>query len=572
MESQLGRKYCDTLPPIALFLIILFYCFCIISHSSSVLMSQHGLYHSSYIYQIMNGIVPPTNPQAAGAPANVYWPWHCMIAILSKHSALSPLEAGALINTFCFAISTVILYKLGRNFFSMPISTAAIISISAFFFMAYPYVLYSSLHNLMPDTFIGYNSLYSKVLHTKPLLRGISICTKFTNQTSFASVMCFFCAGLYLDTKKGFNKSIKDFLLELIIFLFLGLYNPIALFVFDFWAVSVALATFCFKGTGEWLKLLWRRYIHLVFINILLLPYVIYLAENVGGERYIGFDLNRSLHLNGNVFLLCFWFIITAVLVIRGRKELELRFKSFYFYLTALVIMINVLHLPDRNEYKISLLASIPAVFLLYETVTFLFSNRKHMKLFLKGVVVILTLYSMRFRIMHYWQEKPSDPLTSRGNQIRLNLEGSQQEYALFKSYYNTNTFAELQDMCDWIRENTAREAYIMRRPVGRNLMLEPVLAQRRLFVTLPSMQTQEVEGFQQLFDLNEKILNRVRCEGGEGLSYEPSEYSVIIKSVGSLNNLYVLVENNNLKAHNTKFMAYQNRSYSLFRFSEVSD
>ena len=31
MESQLGRKYCDTLPPIALFLIILFYCFCIIS-------------------------------------------------------------------------------------------------------------------------------------------------------------------------------------------------------------------------------------------------------------------------------------------------------------------------------------------------------------------------------------------------------------------------------------------------------------------------------------------------------------------------------------------------------------
>ena len=578
LKLRAETKYTDLSVVILLFIIIAFYCFCIGSYSSSTLMSCHGLYHSAYVYQIMNGIIPPTNPQCAGATANVYWPWHFMLAILSKSFALSSLETGALINAFCFAVSTVLLYKLGRNVFSMSVFTAAIISVFAFCMLAYPYVFCGTLHMFVPEDMpvlsrlTDYKSLYMKILTAEPFIRGTRIVAKFTQQSSYASVVCLFCCGLYLDNRKNFHKNIKTIPVEFIVLLLAGLFNPIGLFVFDLWAVSVIIATFSIKHSGQWVKLFARRYCSLIAVNILLLPYVKYLSDSVGGELFIGVIPSRSMCLDGNVFLSFLWLIATVIILVKKKELWGPQLKCWYIYLTILLFAINLLNLPDKNEYKITQLAGLLAVFVFYQIVTPLISNKKNIKTGIRVILLLITINSMLFWVKCYRDRFPSDPLVFQGTQIRLNPDRSQQEFIVFNNHYDITSFTELQDMCDWIRENTAREAYIIKKPVHRNLMLEPVLAQRRLFVTLPGIQTQRAKNFQQLFDLNNEILDRIRKEGQFCVEKSSSNYDVIVKAAGSIDQLYVLVENSSLKAENRQFVVYQNKGYSLFRLSNMPD
>ena len=61
-----------------------FFIFQTAGHSTRLTQSFHGLYHAAYTSQLANGIVPPTNPSSLGMPANFYWAWHGLLALLSR--------------------------------------------------------------------------------------------------------------------------------------------------------------------------------------------------------------------------------------------------------------------------------------------------------------------------------------------------------------------------------------------------------------------------------------------------------------------------------------------------------
>ena len=60
-----------------------------------------------------------------------------------------------------------------------------------------------------------------------------------------------------------------------------------------------------------------------------------------------------------------------------------------------------------------------------------------------------------------------------------------------------------LQDACDWIRDNTQPDSLVISFPPSRDARLIPVLAQHRLLVARPSMETEGVSHYE--FMVNEK-------------------------------------------------------------------
>ncbi|MBP0001952.1 MAG: hypothetical protein J7641_23665 [Cyanobacteria bacterium SID2] len=68
----------------------------------------HGFMHTSIVYQIRNGIIPPSNPLLAGEPLLYPWGSHVLVAGLSSILNLSPPNVFVLLN-ICYLLLTLIL-------------------------------------------------------------------------------------------------------------------------------------------------------------------------------------------------------------------------------------------------------------------------------------------------------------------------------------------------------------------------------------------------------------------------------------------------------------------------------
>ena len=58
--------------------------------SSRLAQGWHGLFFSASIYQIVNGIVPPTNPLSVETASSYFWIWHYLMAQAVRLSGRSP--------------------------------------------------------------------------------------------------------------------------------------------------------------------------------------------------------------------------------------------------------------------------------------------------------------------------------------------------------------------------------------------------------------------------------------------------------------------------------------------------
>ncbi len=85
-------------------------------HSTRLTASFHRLYHAAYTSQLVNGIVPPTNPSSLGAPANNYWAWHALLALLSRTLDIPAFQAHLIVSAFSLATFLSALWVLaGRR-------------------------------------------------------------------------------------------------------------------------------------------------------------------------------------------------------------------------------------------------------------------------------------------------------------------------------------------------------------------------------------------------------------------------------------------------------------------------
>ena len=68
--------------------------------SVRIQLSSHGPFHMGYIFQVIHGLSPPENAVLPGYPANVYWLYHALIAVLSDIFNASPIKISISLNIF----------------------------------------------------------------------------------------------------------------------------------------------------------------------------------------------------------------------------------------------------------------------------------------------------------------------------------------------------------------------------------------------------------------------------------------------------------------------------------------
>ena len=57
--------------------------FLLVASSNRLLISNHGAYHSLYIFHLLNGPLPPENVLIPGLPSNIYWMYHALLAAIT---------------------------------------------------------------------------------------------------------------------------------------------------------------------------------------------------------------------------------------------------------------------------------------------------------------------------------------------------------------------------------------------------------------------------------------------------------------------------------------------------------
>ena len=77
--------------------------------------SYHGLLHSSIVYEILRGGIPPENPYFAGEPLHYYWGFHLIAALIAEAFDIDPLAAFSLLRCFAAAALPLAVARLGRR-------------------------------------------------------------------------------------------------------------------------------------------------------------------------------------------------------------------------------------------------------------------------------------------------------------------------------------------------------------------------------------------------------------------------------------------------------------------------
>jgi len=82
--------------------------------STRMQISVHGFFHSAYVYQILHGMIPPENVTLPGYPVNNYWPYHAILAVFSRILQAPPPLASAWLNILSLLVSLALSYRLIR--------------------------------------------------------------------------------------------------------------------------------------------------------------------------------------------------------------------------------------------------------------------------------------------------------------------------------------------------------------------------------------------------------------------------------------------------------------------------
>jgi hypothetical protein len=554
---------------LALVLSLFAYCYSISTISSRMMQSYHGLYHSAYIYQVFNGIVPPTNPQVIGEASSRYWPWHASIAALMHVFRTDPFTTVVLVNCFSLSVSAALLYRLCRRLGhgTMYALLGAALFTSILSFSA---DIYRLAHGLaLPSRVPAPDRIYSfieSLFGARVDVRFGSMLQKFLNQNSFPTTVALFMALFYIDWKarleKGRARKWPLFIAELLLAALLGLFHPVTLLFFDLWVAASSLADLAEERPASFGKALGfvrgkaARYLPLLIAHALILPYLLHVTSQYGGGVAFQAGLRSIFEQVGRTGPV-FWIWAAVIILARlrygrfaGRREMKL----FYILSALALACVLFVRLPDHNEYKFALLATVPLSVLLSGMAAHAEGALvRRAAVTLLGLAVAGQLLSTAHsRLTSPWANE--DPFVFQGTEVRLNPVSEKA--------------AALQEASDWIKRNTPAASYIVTEPTQRDRMLLPTIAERRVFVARPSLETAGVEDFDAVFSLNGHLLSRARAEKSVYLLDDEPAFFKMRALTERLDEVYLLAENDGAQGPTAVF---SNGHFVLHRLQVMS-
>lgn len=435
--------------------------------SPRIQISYHGFFHSAYVTQILQGHIPPENVTLPGYPADDYWPYHAILAVLwlGTHWPVPFLSAvlNLLILASCFYVIRQILLGLFKPFIE---SNRILISVGPLFVLFCGNILYAPA------------GLASEAFH-RPFwggdLRLISLSEKFLNFNAFPIGVLLFLSLLDLTLRfLEDEKTARSFLLEGALLTLGGLAVHATSGIFMALVVPAALAlTWARTGKGR-LPVLhwWDACLLTAFLPfaVEIMRFLITAARELEGKTHVGF----------NLFDLFSVFLVFAALVPFFLKEALAAWKyldekiiflssvTCFGYLFALTIK-----LPDGNEYKFIFLATITAGFVAMASFLRPRPSFCWKKRLIFGIVAMVFLNLLALGAAQYERKWFRDGVfTYRGGEVDAKMDLA-----------TSDSDVRFCDVYRWARESTPTDTILVLPLFGKNNLSAYILAERLPFL-----------------------------------------------------------------------------------------
>jgi hypothetical protein len=560
--------------PIIIVIFSFLYIYCITGATSRRTQGFHGLFHSAYVYQLVNGIFPPTNPDSIEAPATLYWGWHSIMALLVRLLSITPFEALLLINSLALSATLLCLWKFSTRISSRPLIRIACLSWP--FLIIDPIRLFKEfVYKFFGDTFLGtllkpwiLSKGYLFFLHGFVDSRPGTFLVKYLNFTSFPTgvaltLMAYTLVMFSYPRRAGIRLPLVTVLTFLVTFV-----HPISLV-----ALCVLVGVFSLDRffvmwrnnqiTRAHLIDAWGPSIAVIIGGILALPYIVSLS------RAYAEPLHLQIPLSGKELKYHGWAFVPAIplyfyLLYRFRT-LSLEMRNVTVSGIVFVLLTFFVYLPDDNQYKFTLyfglVSGLLAALLLDKMWSCAGRQNRRIKAvsmkFLVGFLVFLSVvpymvFGRRY-LTNAWARK--DPYLYEDRYARLKSDNE------FPELY------DLQDACDWIRENTQPTDYILTYPVSHNQNQIPFLTGRRTVVSVGSVHSTAVPHHEELVSRAKRVIDSIK---------ECTTYGEAIRDFYELpvqwpEYLYLLIESTEAcPALDSLSLVHSNRTQKIYKIEGI--
>ncbi|MDP6980959.1 MAG: hypothetical protein QF570_20555 [Myxococcota bacterium] len=550
--------------------------------STRIMQSYHGFHHAAYVTQVANGIVPPTNPSSAGAPANFYWGWHAALASGMWLMDVTPFELSLSSNALGLAMFLCGFWLCSGAFTRNPWLRLAACGLPLFILNPLGLVQFAvrlvavwvpAWFGLGPgegvDELVELARHHSwlglanhDLAHLRPRIglfgdvvlldRAGHLLAKFLNFNSFPFAVGVYALAqdVYVNQRGSAGSRALAMLLACFV---MAIASPLVVVGFGFTVVACALV----EGPAEWRALrktgfagrrngLWQFAAPAggCALGVLLaLPMLLPIAQAYGGEtRWMlgapGF-VRHAIALG--------WALVSGVLLLVGSAALArhldgpARVHAITLGLLATVALLVAAPVHDPNEYKFVLLSAFPASLLVLGLIAAWARRSQSLDTALRrpgwfaGTFAICGALSAASLALLYlaspWAQE---------NPIRLHESTTS---------WAPTADARLRDFdaaLTWLREEAPIDAFVFATARDKNDDPVPVIAQRRVVAQKASPFTRALASHATLVERNDALVERVaRCEGAPAvrdaveavrtmdLPFESAPYALVEPAVG---------------------------------------
>ncbi len=523
--------------------------------STRIMQSYHGFHHAAYVTQIANGIVPPTNPSSAGAPANFYWGWHAALASGMWLMEATPFELSLSSNALGLAMFLCGFWLCAGAFTRSPWLRLAACGLPlvilnplglAQFAVRLGAVWGPAWFGLGPGE--GFDELVElarhhawlglvdhELVHLRPRLglfgdavlldRAGHLLNKFLNFSSFPIAIGVYALAQDVYVAQRGSAGLRAGVMVVACFV-MAVTSPLVVVGFGLTVIACALL----DGPAEWRALrktgfAARRSGLWLFaapacgcaLGVLLaLPMLVPIANAYGGETRWLFGAEgfvRHAVALGWALVPGLGLLLVAVSIAR-HLDGAARVHTISLALLATAALVVATPIQDPNEYKFVLLSAFPAGLLVLGVIAGWARRSQSLDTALRrpgwlagvfagfgalavGSLAILYLASP-------WAEQ--NPLRLQGTITRWAPTGD----------------ARLRDFdaaLAWLREEAPIDAFVFARARDKNDDPVPVMAQRRVVAQTASPFTRALANHATLVERNDTLIERVaRCDDPSGV------------------------------------------------------
>ncbi len=422
--------------------------------------SAHGFMHTSFVYQIANGIFPPENPLIAGEDLLYPWGVHLLVAVISQVLQVTPPTVFALLNIISLLLTIILIFKTAYLLF-----LSRIAAIFAVFLSIFGVTFFSRG---------GITEFFSYLTHISISEPRAVIGIKFTNVNAMPlGILCF---ALFIYALISIFSQQKQLKLNYIFLFFSvlgsGFFYPLL------WLAQIVSYSFVWGSlyVQEWQLSKYKiitTFLIILAASLLLYPYIHYISAAKSSSSISLTFAWKSL-INKNIKY-CFTLLPLTIIFLgkpKARSILWYHRKKIVVAIailaaTALMYIFLTITPPHGNEYKYLMASSLIWGIIASVAMEILYQENR-LICFLLVVVLLLPISDDWLRKLDISNWQISEAYIEQGMYL---LHKEQKENLLY----------------DWIANKTKKDAIFL-----DDKLTIPVFGHRQLYIGLDNPQPEK--------------------------------------------------------------------------------